>query len=172
MAGENGNAALFMDLGGTLVKLNEQRSLPLDRNGNVIVELLPGVLETLRPIHDHLMFVVTNQAGIRRGWFTQEVVEAALTELDRQLGDILTAWKICPHTDDDNCECRKPRGGMIVDLAELYGVDLKASTMVGDQDVDRLAGEAAGVGRFVLAENFFGCKQQSTRDPASRRRPS
>lgn len=158
MAGENGNAALFMDLCGTLIKLNEQRTLSLDARGNVIVELLPGVLEKLSPIHDHLMFVVTNQAGIRRGWFTQEAVEAALTELDRQLGDILTAWKICPHTDDDKCECRKPRGGMITDLAALYGVDLKNSTMIGDQEVDRLAGEAAGVGRFVLAEKFFGWK--------------
>ncbi|HYL58765.1 MAG TPA: HAD-IIIA family hydrolase [Candidatus Acidoferrales bacterium] len=158
MAGENGNAALFMDLCGTLIKLNEQRTLSLDATGNVIVELLPGVLEKLSPIHDHLMFVVTNQAGIRRGWFTQEAVEAALTELDRQLGDILTAWKICPHTDDDKCECRKPRGGMITDLAALYGVDLKNSTMIGDQEVDRLAGEAAGVGRFVLAEKFFGWK--------------
>jgi D-glycero-D-manno-heptose 1,7-bisphosphate phosphatase len=158
MAGENGNAALFMDLGGTLVRLNERRSLPLDAQGNVIIELLPGVLEKLGPIHDHLMFVVTNQAGIRRGWFTQEAVEAAMAELDRQLGDILTAWKICPHTDDDKCGCRKPRGGMITDLAALYGVDLKNSTMVGDQEVDRLAGEAAGVGRFVLAEDFFGWK--------------
>jgi histidinol-phosphate phosphatase family protein len=158
MAGENGNAALFMDLCGTLIKLNEQRSLLLDARGNAIVELLPGVLEKLSPIHDHLMFVVTNQAGIGRGWFTQEIVEAALKELDRQLGDILTAWKICPHTDDDKCACRKPRGGMITDLAALYGVDLKNSTMIGDQEVDRLAGEAAGVGKFVLAEEFFGWK--------------
>jgi D-glycero-D-manno-heptose 1,7-bisphosphate phosphatase len=158
MAGENGNAALFMDLCGTLIRLNEQRSLTLDARGNVIVELLPGVLEKLSPIHDHLMFVVTNQSGIGRGWFTQEVVEAALAELDRQLGDILTAWKICPHSDDNSCECRKPRGGMITDLAAVYGVDLKNSTMVGDQEVDRLAGEAAGVGKFVLAEHFFGRK--------------
>lgn len=158
MAGENGNAALFMDLCGTLIRLDEQRSLPLDARGNAIVELLPGVLEKLSPIHDHLMFVVTNQSGIRRGWFTQQVVEAALKELDRQLGDILTAWKICPHTDDDQCQCRKPRGGMITDLATLYGVDLKNSTMIGDQEIDRLAGEAAGVGKYVPAEDFFGWK--------------
>jgi D-glycero-D-manno-heptose 1,7-bisphosphate phosphatase len=158
MAGENGNAALFMDLCGTLIKVNEPRPLLLDGNGNVIVELLPGVLEKLSPIRDHLMFVVTNQSGIGRGWFTQEAVEAAMAELDRKLGDILTAWKICPHTDDDHCECRKPRGGMITELAAVYGVDLKASTMVGDQEVDRLAGEAAGVGKFVLAEKFFGWK--------------
>jgi len=158
MANPNGNAALFFDLGGTLVKLNETRSLPLDATGNVIVELLPNVAEKLRPMHDHLMFVVTNQAGIGRGWFKHEAVEAALKELDHQLGDILTGWLVCPHVDDDKCECRKPKGGMITELAELYGVDLYSSTMVGDQEVDRQAGEAAGVANFVFAEDFFGWK--------------
>ncbi len=154
----NGNAALFFDLGGTLVKLNETRSLPLDAKGNVIVELLPNVAEKLRPMHDHLMFVVTNQAGISRGWFKQEAVVTALEELDRQLGDILTGWVICPHVDEDKCECRKPKGGMITELADMFGVDLNSSTMVGDQEVDRQAGEAAGVGEFVFAKDFFGWK--------------
>jgi histidinol-phosphate phosphatase family protein len=156
MANPNGNAALFFDLGGTLVKLNENRSLPLDAEGNVIVELLPNVAEKLRPMHNHLMFIVTNQAGIGRGWFKAEAVETALKELDSQLGDILTGWLVCPHVDADNCECRKPKGGMITDLAEMYGVDLTSSTMVGDQEVDRQAGEAAGVGKFVFAQDFFG----------------
>ena len=156
MTNPNGNAALFFDLGGTLVKLNEQRSLPIDAKGNVIVELLPNVAAKLRPMHDYLMFVVTNQAGIGRGWFKQEAVESALKELDHQLGDILTGWLVCPHVDDDKCECRKPKGGMITELADLYGVDLTSSTMVGDQEVDRLAGEAAGVARFVEAKDFFG----------------
>ncbi len=158
MANPNGNAALFFDLGGTLVKLNESREIPLDADGNIVVELLPGVAEKLRPLHNRLMFVVTNQAGIRRGRLTAEKVEAALEELDNQLGDILTGWQVCQHTDDDYCECRKPKGGMITELADLYGVDLASSTMVGDQEVDRLAGEAAGVAKFVTAKDFFGWK--------------
>ena len=136
MANPNGNAALFFDLGGTLVRLNESREIPLDPNGNIVVELLPNVAEKLRPMHDYLMFVVTNQAGITRGRLTAEEVEAALKELDAQLGDILSGWQICPHTDDDHCECRKPKGGMITELADMYGVDLACSTMVGDQEVD------------------------------------
>jgi D-glycero-D-manno-heptose 1,7-bisphosphate phosphatase len=156
MANPNGNAALFFDLGGTLVRLNENREIPLDASGNIVIELLPGVAEKLRPLHNHLMFVVTNQAGINRGRLTAEEVEAALKRLDHQLGDILTAWLVCPHTDDDKCECRKPKGGMITELADLYGVDLASSTMVGDQEVDRLAGEAAGVAKFIAAKDFFG----------------
>ncbi len=156
MANPNGNAALFFDLGGTLVKLNDAREIPLDANGDIVIELLPGVAEKLRPLHNHLMFVVTNQAGIGRGRLTTEKVEAALEELDHQLGDILTGWQVCPHTDADKCECRKPKGGMITELAEMYGVDLTSSTMVGDQEVDKLASEAAGVAKFVAAADFFG----------------
>ena len=153
---ENGNAALFLDLAGTLVELDESRSIPRDSRGNLTVKLLPNVADKLAPMRDHLMLVVTNQAGVNRRWFTMEQVEDAMRQLDHQLGDILTGWQICPHTPDDNCECRKPKPGMILELAELYGVDLKASTMVGDQEVDELAAKAAGVGRFIHARDFFG----------------
>ena len=153
---ENGNAALFLDLVGTLVKMDEARKLPIDAKGNVIIELLPGVMERLAPIRDHLMLVFTNQADINRGRLTAEAVEAGLQELDRQLGGILSGWVVCPHDDADGCQCRKPKAGMIAELAELFGVDLKASTGVGDQLVDEQACEAGGVGKFVYAKDFFG----------------
>jgi D-glycero-D-manno-heptose 1,7-bisphosphate phosphatase len=150
-----GNAALFCDLAGTLVELDETRELPLDEKGNVVIKLLPGVAEKLRPMRDHLILVFTNQSKIKKGRFTMEQVEAALLELDHQLGDILTGWQICPHDDADRCECRKPKAGMIKDLAEMYGVDVKLSTGVGDQEIDELACKAGGVGRFVYAKDFF-----------------
>jgi len=156
MPHDAGNIALFFDLAGTLVAMDETRQLPIDGQGNVTIKLLPGVREKLAPIHDHLMFVVTNQAGVKRGRFRLAQVEAGMADLDRQLGDILTSWQICPHDDADGCECRKPKGGMITELADLYGVDLASSTKVGDQEVDRLAGEAAGVAKFVAAKDFFG----------------
>ncbi len=150
-----GNQALFLDLGGTMVRLDETRELPIDSRGKIVLELLPGVAEKLAPIRDHLIFVVTNQSKIKRGRFTLADVEAAIGELDHKLGEILTAWQICPHDDADNCNCRKPKGGMITDLAELYGVDLTTSTMVGDQEVDERAARAAGVARFIYAKDFF-----------------
>jgi len=156
MSHDAGNIALFFDLAGTLVAIDETRQLPIDAKGNVTVKLLPGVREKLAPIHDHLMFVVTNQAGVKRGRFRLAQVEAAITDLDRQLGDILTGWQICPHDDSDACQCRKPKGGMILELAETHGVDLKGSTMVGDQDIDEQAARAGGVGRFIAAKDFFG----------------
>jgi D-glycero-D-manno-heptose 1,7-bisphosphate phosphatase len=150
-----GNLGLFCDLGGTLVKLDEKRDLPADADGNITLELLPGVAETLRPIRDHLIFIVTNQRSIKRGRFTREQVETAIAKLDRELGGILTAWEICPHGPEDGCGCRKPLAGMVKELAATYGVDLAGSTLVGDQEVDEQCARAAGVGRFVYADEFF-----------------
>jgi histidinol-phosphate phosphatase family protein len=158
MASDAGNLGLFCDLAGTLVRMDETRQLPVDANGNIVIELLPEVREKLVPMRDRLIFVVTNQAGVKRGRLKLERIEAALAELDRQLGGILTAWEICPHDDADGCECRKPRGGMIKELAAVHGVDLAASTMVGDQEIDAEAARAAGVGNFVYAQDFFGWK--------------
>ena len=156
MAVETGNRGLFLDLVGTLVRMDETRQLPLDDRGGVIIELMPRVAEKLAPMRDHLIFVVSNQAGIKRGRLKAAAVEAALCELDERLGGILTGWQFCPHDDADGCACRKPRAGMIAELAQMYGVDLPTSTMVGDQDIDAEAARAAGIGRFVYARDFFG----------------
>jgi D-glycero-D-manno-heptose 1,7-bisphosphate phosphatase len=156
MADDAGNIALFCDLAGTLAAMDETRQLPVDVKGNIRITLLPGVKEKLAPMRDHLIFVVTNQAGVKRGRFTMAQAEAALADLDRQLGDILTGWMICPHDDADGCDCRKPKGGMITELATIHGVDLQASTMIGDQAIDEQAGAAAGVGHFIHATAFFG----------------
>src|ERR1700720_2043140 len=122
MSHDAGNIALFFDLAGTLVAMDETRQLPIDAQGNVTITLLPDVREKLLPIHDHLMFLVTNQAGVKRGRFRLAQVEAAIAELDRQLNDILTGWQICPHDDSDGCHCRKARGGIILELSEIHGV--------------------------------------------------
>ncbi|HZP46637.1 MAG TPA: HAD-IIIA family hydrolase [Candidatus Binataceae bacterium] len=155
MAQDAGNRALFCDLVGTLVAMDETRQLPLGSNGSIVIKLLPGVKEKLAPMRDRLIFVVSNQAGIKRGRYTREQVEDALAELDRQLDGILTAAEICPHDDADGCACRKPKGGMITRLADDHGVDLQGSIMVGDQAVDEQAARAAGVGQFIYAAEFF-----------------
>jgi D-glycero-D-manno-heptose 1,7-bisphosphate phosphatase len=151
----NGNIALFCDLVGTLVAMDQTRQLPLNADGKVKIEVLPQVREKLAPMRDHLIIVVTNQAGIKRGRLKLAQVETALQELDAALGGILTAWQICPHDNDDGCACRKPKPGMITDSAAIYGVDLRASTMVGDQVTDAQAAKNAGVGNFVYAHDFF-----------------
>jgi histidinol-phosphate phosphatase family protein len=156
VARDAGNIALFCDLAGTLAAMDETRQLPVDAHGDIRITLLPGVKEKLAPMRDHLIFVITNQAGVKRGRFTMAQAEAALIALDHELGGILTGWMICPHDDADGCGCRKPKGGMITELAAIHGVDLAASTMVGDQAIDEQAAIAAGLGHFIPASIFFG----------------
>jgi D-glycero-D-manno-heptose 1,7-bisphosphate phosphatase len=157
MADDAGNHGLFCDLAGTLVAMDQTRQLPL-RDGRIVIELLPGVAEKLAPIRDHLIFVVTNQAGIARGRLTMAQVEDAIAELDAKLGGILSGWQVCPHDDANQCLCRKPKGGMLAELGATFGVDMAGSTMVGDQEVDAAAARAAGISRFVWARDFFGWK--------------
>jgi D-glycero-D-manno-heptose 1,7-bisphosphate phosphatase len=148
--------ALFCDLAGTLVKLDENRELPLDSAGNIQIELLAGVADKLKSMDRAVpIYIVTNQSAIVRGRFTYSALQAALTEVNRKLGGIVSGWKVCPHRDGDGCHCRKPLPGMVLALAQEHNLDLAASTMVGDQEVDEQCAKAAGVGSFYYAWKFF-----------------
>jgi D-glycero-D-manno-heptose 1,7-bisphosphate phosphatase len=146
--------ALFLDFGGTLVLARDGRTV-VDGDGNP--RLMPHVPETLarlRPRFD-ACFIVSNQARIGRGEITEAEVRRRFAWLNERLGRPFTDWRLCPHQDEDACPCRKPKPGMFLDLAAGYGIDLAASTHVGDAEKDRLAAAAAGVGTFVTAREFF-----------------
>ena len=152
--------ALFCDLAGTLVALDENRELPLDDKGAIRIELLAGVREKLQSVDRAVpIFVVTNQSSIVRRRFSYTALETAMHDLNGKLGGIVNGWKVCPHRDGDGCLCRKPLPGMVLELAQEHNIDLAASTMVGDQEVDAKCAKAAGVGRFYYASDFFTPKR-------------
>lgn len=146
--------ALFLDFGGTLVLLDEGRTV-VDAEGNPV--LLPNVPETLaraRPGYD-ACFLVSNQARIARGEISETEVRRRFGWLNARLGFPFTDWRFCPHDDGDGCPCRKPRPGMFLDLAAAHAIDLAASTHVGDSWKDREAAAAAGILSFIWARDFF-----------------
>jgi D-glycero-D-manno-heptose 1,7-bisphosphate phosphatase len=147
--------ALFLDWGGTLALTRENRTV-VDAAGNPV--LMANVAETLareRPRFD-ACFIVSNQARVGRGEITAAEVLRRFAWVNERLGRPFTDWRLCPHGDDDRCACRKPRPGMFLELAELHGVDLAASTHVGDSDRDRDGAANAGIATFVRAKDFFG----------------
>lgn len=147
--------ALFIDWGGTLA-LTRSNQTVVDGAGHPL--LMPNVASTLareRPRYD-VCFVVSNQARISAGEISELEVVRRFAWANEQLGAPFTGWRLCPHTDADACDCRKPRPGMFLELARLHDVDLSASTHVGDSEKDREAAAAAGVGTFVWARDFFG----------------
>ena len=99
--------------------------------------------------------VVTNQAGIAKGLYgVREMREtnAAMGRMLHAFGADVDAWYFCPHHPDytGDCDCRKPRPGMLLRAMRDFGADPAGCVMYGDKEKDRLAAEAAGV-RFVLA---------------------
>lgn len=120
-------------------------------------EWIPGAISSIKQMNDNgwLVFVVTNQAGIARGMYSERDVRALHSWVSKQLaanGAHVDAFSYCPHHPDAKiekyrkiCKCRKPEPGMIMDILKKWNVNLKDSFLVGDKESDILAGKAAGL---------------------------
>jgi len=119
-----------------------------------------GIFEVLKELQNrgYLLFIVTNQSGIGRGYYTKQdffdVMEYAKNELKKE-NITITDFAYCPHTPDENCDCRKPKPKMILDLAKKYNIDLQKSWMVGDKKSDVEAGKNAGVKTLLVKDDIF-----------------
>jgi D-glycero-D-manno-heptose 1,7-bisphosphate phosphatase len=146
--------AHFLDLGGTLLALDDHDEIAYDQHGCVTIQ--PGVRERLAALAGTPVFVVTNQAGIAEGTLTAERFHDFCNQLADGTGDAVTAFAACTHPRDAGCGCRKPKPGLVLRLAEIHRIDLSRSVMVGDTDVDRRLTVTAGIGRFLWAADYFG----------------
>lgn len=102
--------------------------------------------------------IVSNQGGVALGYLTKSIALAMLRDLAVELTGIYPsddAVRICPHTPNAGCECRKPSPKMLTEMVEAFGHPRRASMYVGDLDTDRQAAEAAGI-PFVWAWEFCG----------------
>jgi D,D-heptose 1,7-bisphosphate phosphatase len=155
---------IFLDRDGTINVFNDFVSRPED------FELIDGVAEAIRKINDsgYLAIVITNQPVIARNELDFETLNSIHmkmeTELGRQ-GAFIDDIFFCPHHPDKgfpgerleykiDCDCRKPKPGMILEAAEKYNIDLAQSYMVGDHIRDAQAGIAAGCTSILLTESF------------------
>jgi D-glycero-D-manno-heptose 1,7-bisphosphate phosphatase len=112
-------------------------------------EPIPGALEAVARLNHagwHVV-VATNQSGIGRGMIDMAAVNAVhqrMVQLLLAQGGRIDAVFFCPHTPEDDCDCRKPKPGMVREIGRRYGVDLAQVVMVGDTLRDLLAAQAAG----------------------------
>lgn len=138
--------AIFLDRDGVL-----NRKAP---EGEYVTEvqdfvLLPDVLSALHRLYTHgyRLFVVTNQRGLALGklsWETLAEMHRNLCDRVASAGARIEQIEVCPHDFSDQCDCRKPRPGMILRLASTHHLDLANSWMIGDSPSDVEAGLAAG----------------------------
>jgi D-glycero-D-manno-heptose 1,7-bisphosphate phosphatase len=126
-------------------------------------EPLPGVEEALRILQGkgYRLFGVTNQSGVARGMFSLEAVRSLndkITHYFRDRGADIEEIAVCPHHPKGTvpaysreCDCRKPKPGMLLDLDRRHNLDLGRSHMVGDMERDALAGLAAGASGVIVS---------------------
>jgi D-glycero-D-manno-heptose 1,7-bisphosphate phosphatase len=135
--------AVFLDRDGVLNRAVICSGQPRPPSSLEAFEILPGVLEATRQLHDagFLLIGATNQPDVARSTQRREVVEAMNARLLDGLP--ITAILVC-YEDGDDCPRRKPNPGLLLEAAETYGIDLSASFMVGDRWRDVEAGRRAG----------------------------
>ena len=135
--------AVFFDRDGTLMRDVDFASRPEQ------VELLPGAAEAVRTLSSAgwVVVLVTNQSGIGRGLFAPddyERVHARLVELLAADGARLDAAYHCPHTAEEQCDCRKPGTGLFERAAREHDLDLPSSWAIGDRWRDVAPAQALG----------------------------
>lgn len=110
---------------------------------------IPGALEALRRLHSagHDAIVVSNQSGVGKGLTSAgalaDLTRRMVEEVARAGGRILDVL-YCPHTPEEDCACRKPKPGMLVEAGRRHGFDPATAWFVGDHDVDIRAARAVG----------------------------
>ncbi len=164
------NAAIFLDRDGTI---NEEVGY-LDSPDKLVI--FSSAFEAIRLINQSGLktIVVTNQAGVARGLFGEDLVEtihAALREALRRNGALIDAFYYCPHHPTEGappyrqaCDCRKPAPGLFLRAARELNLDLSASWMIGDRYNDIEAAHRAGA-RGVLVKTGYGADALSGEGP-------
>ena len=160
----NKQIAVFLDRDGTINKSNGFIRKPDD------FELLPGVASAIRRLNEsgYLVIVATNQPVIARGETTVEGLNEIHNKMETLLGNegaYVDGIYYCPHHPHKGyegevpelkieCDCRKPKPGLLLKAAEDFNIDLEKSYMIGDTDNDVLAGINAGCSTILLGEQI------------------
>lgn len=148
------NKAIFIDRDGVMNKVIMRNGKPSSPWKLEEFEIFPDVKECLETFREmgFLNIVFTSQPDISRGNLKIEDLEKMHKIILETLpvDDI----KFCPHDDKDNCQCRKPKPGLLLETAKAWSIDLENSFVIGDSWKDIGAGEAAGCKTILLRRNY------------------
>ncbi len=142
------------------------KALFLDRDGVINVdsgyiykiadfEFIDGIFELLKEAQNrnYLLIVVTNQSGIAKNYYSEQdfkILTAYMVDEFLEMGIKITKVYHCPHQDSDNCDCRKPKSGMILEAIKKFGIDVNKSIMIGDKERDIISAKNAKVKYTIL----------------------
>ncbi len=136
--------AIFLDRDGVLIETAVRNRRPYAVTAPQDVRIIDGVTEACRELSrlGFLLVLVTNQPDVARGKISRAFVDETNMALAETIG--LDDVEVCDHDDVDDCDCRKPRPGLLMRAAEKLSVDLGSSILVGDRWRDVEAGRNAG----------------------------
>jgi D-glycero-D-manno-heptose 1,7-bisphosphate phosphatase len=142
--------AVFLDRDGVINRAVIRDGKPYPPSSLAELEILSSVPDALLRLKraGYLLIVVSNQPDVARGTTTQAQVEAINTRLREELP--IDEFRMCFHDGHENCSCRKPKPGMLLEAAAKWNVDLGKSFMVGDRWRDIDAANAAGCTAFFI----------------------
>ena len=151
--------AIFLDRDGVIIK--NRPDYVLDWSD---VDVYPQAMEILIRISSlpYLIVMVTNQSAVGRGLMTMEKAQEINRRLRSEMqdhGGRIDGVFMCPHSPRENCDCRKPKPGLIFQAAEELSLDLSQSIMVGDALSDIEAAQAAGISLRGLVRTGRGMAQ-------------
>jgi D-glycero-D-manno-heptose 1,7-bisphosphate phosphatase len=152
--------AIFLDRDGVITENIEGSYV----NTIADVSFINGALGSLAELakSNYAIVIVTNQAGVGKGYFSLEMARAINAYVRQTIlnsGGRVDGLYLCPHTPEENCECRKPRPGMLLQAQRELNIDLSRSWMIGDALTDLQAGKAAGVKETMLVLTGRGTQQ-------------
>lgn len=154
-----------------------RRAIFLDRDGVIVedcdytyrkdqLKLIPGSAEAIKLLNgnDFLVIVVTNQSGVAKGYFTEMDVtlfNESMEEKLREYGSYIDAIYYCPHHIEAkiekykiNCDCRKPKPGMLKEAEKRFDIDLRQSFIIGDRLSDIDAGKCIGCKAIMVLTGY------------------
>lgn len=145
--------AVFLDRDGVLNQTIMRFGKPRAPYTLEEFSLLPGVKEGAQLLSEmgYLLIVVTNQPDVARGWVSREAVDMVNSRLRELLP--VDDLKACFHTENDQCNCRKPNPGMLVEAAHEWGINTSFSFMIGDRSTDIEAGKSAGCRTILIGKS-------------------
>ena len=121
-------------------------------------EFIDGVFETCQYLIslDYQIIVITNQSGISRGYYTEKdfqiITEWMIAEFQKNDIIILDIFH-CPHLPNSNCNCRKPKPGMLLDAKYKHNIDMQNSWLIGDKEIDIIAANSSGITNTILVKS-------------------
>ncbi len=152
--------AVFLDRDGTIIKeVNFLKKIEQ-------IELIKGSAPAISLLNKAglKVIVVTNQSGVARGYFTEEFVKESHREIDNRLkkqGAMVDTWLYCPHHPTEGnipykkeCNCRKPKPGLLLRAKDKFDIDLSQSFIIGDSLRDLEAGWNAGLKTILVLTGY------------------